>query len=77
MADAKGIVVFRSVGGQRMAAKFDLVAIRAGKAADPVLHGGDIVVVDKSGFRNAMGVIRNTIPFFGVFTTVSTMSTML
>ena len=72
-ADAKGIVVFRNVGGQRMAAKFDLAAIRAGNAADPVLHGGDIVVVDKSGFRSAMGAIRNTIPAFGVFSAVSMM----
>ena len=72
-ADAKGIVVFRNVGGQRMAAKFDLAAIRAGKAADPVLHGGDIVVVDKSGFKSAMGALRNTIPAFGAFSAVATM----
>jgi polysaccharide export outer membrane protein len=66
-ADDNGIVVFRNAGGQRMAAKFDLGAIRAGKAPDPALHGGDVVVVDKSGFRSAMGAIRSSIPAFGVF----------
>jgi polysaccharide export outer membrane protein len=67
-ADPRGILVFRTVQQKRMAAKFDLVAIRGGKAEDPVLHGGDIVVVDQSGFRSAMGSVRSNIPVFGLFT---------
>jgi len=66
-ADPHGILVFRTVNRQRMAAKFDLAAIGAGKAKDPLLHGGDVVVVDKSGFRSALGNIRQNIPVFGLF----------
>ena len=67
-ADPHGILVFRTVQQQRMAAKFDLSAIGAGKAPDPTLHGGDIVVVDESGFRGALGSVRQNIPVFGLFT---------
>ena len=66
-ADKRGVLVFRTVGQQRMAAKFNLAAISAGKAKDPVLHGGDIVVVDQSGFRSALGSVRQNIPVFGLF----------
>jgi polysaccharide export outer membrane protein len=66
-ADARGIVVFRTVNQQRMAAKFDLTAIRAGKALDPVLHGGDIVVVDQSGISSALGALRQNLPMYGLF----------
>lgn len=66
-ADPRGVLVFRTVDQQRMAAKFDLAAIRSGKAQDPVLHGGDIVVVDQSGLRGALGQVRENIPVFGLF----------
>lgn len=66
-ADARGILVFRTVQQQRMAAKFNLVDIRRGTAKDPVLHGGDIVVVDQSGLKAAMGNVRQNIPVFGLF----------
>ncbi len=66
-ADPRGVLVFRTVDQQRMAAKFDLAAIGSGKAQDPVLHGGDIVVVDQSGLRGALGQVRDNIPVFGLF----------
>jgi polysaccharide export outer membrane protein len=71
-ADPRGIVVFRTVNNQRSAAKFDLKAIRAGEAADPLLYGGDIVVVDTSAFGSAMAGLRNGLPVFGLFTALST-----
>jgi len=71
-ADPRGIIVFRTVNQKRSAAKFDLKAIRAGKAEDPVLFGGDIVVVDSSAFGSAMAGVRNSIPVFGLFTALST-----
>src|SRR5215212_6576898 len=42
-ANAKRIAVFRTIGGQRQAAAFDLAAIRHGQAKDPEIHPGDIV----------------------------------
>lgn len=66
-ADPRGVLVFRTVDRRRMAAKFDLAAIGSGTAEDPMLHGGDIVVVDQSGFRGALGQVRDNIPVFGLF----------
>ncbi len=67
-ADKRGVLVFRTVGQQRMAAKFDLTAIGAGTAKDPTLHGGDLVRVDESGFRSRLRGVRQNIPVFGLFT---------
>jgi polysaccharide biosynthesis/export protein len=67
-ADPRGIVVFRTVDQKRMVAKFDLAAIRDGNAEDPRLYGGDVVVVDSSGLRGALGSIRENVPVFGLFT---------
>ena len=67
VADAGGIVVFRTVGGKRQAAKFNISTIRAGTSEDPVVLGGDIIVVDQSGMQTALRNIRSAIPVFGLF----------
>jgi polysaccharide export outer membrane protein len=69
--NARGIVVFRTVGQKKTAAKFDLTAIRSGQAEDPVLYGGDVVVVDSSLLGSALSGIRDALPVFGVFSAVS------
>ncbi|MEJ8572807.1 polysaccharide biosynthesis/export family protein [Microbaculum marinum] len=68
VADPQSILVFRTVGDQRSAAKFDLSAIRDGKAPDPTLQGGDVIVVDTSGIRTIWGGVKEVIPVVGVFT---------
>lgn len=67
VADKRGVVVFRNIDGKRNAAKFDYAAIRDGKNEDPVLVGGDIVVVDESGSKAALRTIRETMSVFGMF----------
>jgi polysaccharide export outer membrane protein len=47
-ADVKDVVIFRTVGGQRMAALYNLGAIRRGTYADPPVYPNDIVVVGDS-----------------------------
>jgi len=42
---------------------YDLDDIQAGKAADPLLHGGDIVVVEQSGYKVALKNIMSLMPF--------------
>lgn len=62
------VVVFRTVNGRRMGAVFDLNDIRAGKAPDPQILGGDVVVV---GFSAVKGAYRDFVmmaPLFNVFT---------
>ena len=66
-ADLKTIVVTRTVGGERVGAKFNLEDIRAGKAEDPVIYGGDMIIVDSSATKGAWKNIIQTVPFFGVF----------
>lgn len=45
------VVVFRTVGDQRMAALYSLQAIRAGRYEDPEIFAGDVVVVGDSPGR--------------------------
>ena len=46
--DSGNVVIFRTIDGQRSAAKFDIDDIKAGKAADPQVQPGDVIVVDSS-----------------------------
>lgn len=67
LANLQGIVVFRTVDGQKMAAVFDLSQIRAGDAVDPQVYGDDIVVVDQSGARTGLRRVLEAIPVFNMF----------
>jgi polysaccharide export outer membrane protein len=58
IGDPDSVRVFRQANGGRTVAKFNIDDIRSGKAADPNLHAGDMVVVDVSGTRNAW---KNTV----------------
>lgn len=50
------VVVFRTVGGQRLGAVFDIRQIRRGDAPDPQIIGGDVIVV---GFSSVKGAFRD------------------
>lgn len=50
---SKDVTVFRTVDGLRTSKVFDIDEIRAGKAEDPALRQGDVVVVDTSGAKTA------------------------
>jgi polysaccharide export outer membrane protein len=61
------VLVFRNIEGHRAGARFDLTAIRAGRAADPVLYPNDVIVV---GFSRVQGAFRDLLqaaPLFNVF----------
>jgi polysaccharide export outer membrane protein len=68
LADLQGVVIFRQVSGKKMAAVFDLKAIRTGAAEDPLIYGDDIVVVEQSGSKSAFRHIIEAIPVLRVFT---------
>jgi polysaccharide export outer membrane protein len=67
-ANPARIVVFRTIGGQRMAAAFDLRSIRQSQAPDPAIYGNDIIVVDGMQTRRFIRDIMTSIPAFGIFT---------
>ena len=69
-ANARRVAVFRTIGGQRQAAAFDLTAIRRGQAKDPAIYPGDIIIVDGSGIKEAQKRILQALPIVGLFTPI-------
>ncbi|MGZ9113797.1 MAG: polysaccharide biosynthesis/export family protein, partial [Brevundimonas sp.] len=67
IADLKKVAIFRSVEGRPMIAVFDLAAIRRGAAADPVVLGDDVVVVDTSRLSARYRDIIEVLPGLAVF----------
>jgi len=61
------IAVFRSVNGKRSAARFDLEEIRSGRAEDPVIEEGDIIVVSESATKTAFQNFLKAFPMTSVF----------
>lgn len=61
------VVVFRTINGERMAARFDLRDVRAGLAPDPLLQGGDVVVVGFSSVKNTFKEVLRAAPIFNSF----------
>jgi polysaccharide export outer membrane protein len=66
-ANARRVAVFRTVGGQRQAAAFDLTSIRRGEAPDPQIYPGDIIVVDGSSVKAAQKQVLQSIPLLAIF----------
>jgi polysaccharide export outer membrane protein len=66
-ANPRRVAVFRQIGGQRMAAAFDLTSIRRGEAEDPKIYSGDIIVVDGSNVKALQREILTALPIFSIF----------
>lgn len=66
-ARASQLVVFRQVNGRRMAAAFDLTAIRRAEAPDPVIYPNDIVVVAGSKKNTLLENVLRVVPILGIF----------
>jgi polysaccharide export outer membrane protein len=56
------VVIFRTVSGQRLAALYDLNAIRHGAYADPELFAGDVVMVGDSQSRRLFKDVLQALP---------------
>jgi polysaccharide export outer membrane protein len=67
LADLDGVVLFRYIDGVKMAAVYDMRALRAGQVEDPAIHGGDLVVVEQSGSKTALRYFIESIPALGLF----------
>lgn len=66
-ANPRGIIIFRVIDGQRMAAVFDLREIRGGNAEDPQVYGDDLIVIDESGSKSAWRSLLTAMPVLGMF----------
>lgn len=67
LANPRRVAIFRTIGGKRMAAAFDLTSIRRGEMADPQVFPGDTVVVDGSGVKKAQRDIMQALPLASIF----------
>ena len=67
VASRRNVVVFRTVQGQKMVARFDLTDIERGQAPDPEIYGGDIVVVYRSDARLLLRTVLELTPFVMVW----------
>ena len=67
VANLSNVIVLRNVKGQRMAARFDLHDVRAGRAPDPQIIAGDTVVVGYSIARGAWREFLQSTPLFNIF----------
>jgi polysaccharide export outer membrane protein len=67
MAEPNEVLVFRMVDGKKMAAVFDIAAIRKGNAEDPLVYGDDIIVVSDAVGKSAYQKLMKSIPIIGLF----------
>jgi len=67
VAKLNEVVVFRTINGERLAARFDLRDVRAGLAPDPQILGGDVIVVGFSGVKGAWQDVLKAAPIFNAF----------
>ena len=64
LANSHRIHIARQSGGGRIQDEvYDLDAIQAGKAPDPLLKGGDLVVAEQSGTAVAFKNVKDILPF--------------
>lgn len=61
------IVVFRTLDGQRMVARFNLKDIRTGVSPDPMIKDGDVIMVGYSSARGIWQDVLKAAPLFNVF----------
>jgi len=59
------IVVLRQYNGKRTAAKFNLADIQAGRANDPTMQSGDVIVADTSLYKRGLNNILKVLPLAG------------
>jgi polysaccharide export outer membrane protein len=63
LADTSRVHIARSKDQHIQDEVYDLDTIQAGKATDPLLKGGDIVVAEQSGTRVALKSVKDLLPF--------------
>ena len=67
VADGSDVMIFRTAAGRRQAARFNLDEIKSGRAANPPIIQGDVVIVNVSTGKKFYQDILKTLPLVGVF----------
>ena len=61
------VLVLRQDGGKRSAAKFDVGTIQKGRADDPTMQAGDVVVAGTSAIKAGFNNVLKALPIAGLF----------
>lgn len=61
------VLIFRTIDGKRMAARFNLKDVRSGIAPDPEIMDGDVITIGRSAARAAWQDILRAAPIFNAF----------
>ncbi|WP_339760451.1 polysaccharide biosynthesis/export family protein [uncultured Hoeflea sp.] len=61
LADQKKVYVYRTVGGDKYLANFNVASIRNGRSPNPRIYGGDVVVVFTSQSRVAINNLKEAL----------------
>lgn len=67
---ATEIAVFRKTGDKRLAAKFDIDEIRSGRAKDPKISKGDLIVISDSALKTTYQGLLKALPVTSMFVTL-------
>ena len=67
LAEHNGVVLFRTVDGKRMMARFDTDKIINGSMPDPEVYGNDLIDVAQSGAKNGFQNAIKLAPLIGLF----------
>ena len=59
---SKEVLLFRKVDGKRLAGNFDVSAIRAGRAEDPPLEAGDVLIAPTSDIKDGLTWVGRLLP---------------
>ena len=66
-SNPKRVAIFRKREGKTVAAAFDVIAIRHGDMADPLVYPGDTIVIDSSKIRAIYRDLVQTLPMVALF----------
>lgn len=64
------VAVFRNRGVKRLAAKFDIDAIREGRENDPQISQGDLIVISDSTLKTTYQGLLKALPVTSIFVTL-------
>lgn len=63
----RNMLVFRTIGGERKYARFNVAAIDRGEDPDPEIYGDDLIVVDTSAGKVTLKTLVQLSPFVAVW----------
>ena len=59
------VLILRQKAGSRMAARYDVSEIQAGRAQDPLLQANDVLVAGTSAIKQTFNTILKALPIAG------------